>query len=252
MSKAAPFVWVVVGSPGSGKSSLVRIVLAGPHPRVMIFDPMNEFKAFGVCQNLTNMLATTRAAGAGPFALVHQPGTSDPAKLKQKFDVFCKLAFAVGDVLVVVDEAADVTSPNRYEVPEGWSTLLRQGRHRSVRILAATQRPADIDKRLWTFATRIRTGRLNYSSDQAELANVLNVDRAAVSGLVQREWIERDMLTGEIAHGSIEWRNGLPLDVARKPQQSEKANPGRRAVAVSAARSGPAPRAVRPGARRKK
>ena len=157
MSAAAPFVWVVVGSPGSGKSSLIRIALPANQPRVMIFDPMREFGAFGVCENLTNMIARISAAGAGPFALVYQPDTSDPARIKQKFDVFCKLAFAAGNVLAVVDEAADVTSPNRYEVPEGWSTLLRQGRHRSVRILAATQRPADIDKRLWTFATRIRT-----------------------------------------------------------------------------------------------
>jgi hypothetical protein len=207
VSQAAPFVWVVVGSPGSGKSSLIRIALEANQPRRLIFDPMGEFAKSGArtVANLDDMRKTILTAGAGPFSLNYQPDTSDPAKLKQKFDVFCKLAFAAGDLLLVVDEAADVTSPNRYEIPEGWSTVLRQGRHRSLRILAATQRPADIDKRLWTFATRIRTGRLNYSSDQSELANVLNVDRAEIAGLIERQWIERDMLTGQITRGSIEW-----------------------------------------------
>ena len=83
MSSAAPFVWVVVGSPGSGKSSAIRIALTDNAPRVMIFDPMREFGSFGVRQNLANTLATVTKAGAGPFALVHQPETSDPAKLKQ-------------------------------------------------------------------------------------------------------------------------------------------------------------------------
>lgn len=266
MSAAAPFVWVVVGSPGSGKSSLIRIALAENAPRVLIFDPMREFAGFGVRQNLTNTLKSVTAAGAGPFAMVYQPDTSDPARLKQKFDVFCKLAFAAGNLLVVVDEAADVTSPNRYEVPEGWSTLLRQGRHRAVRILAATQRPADIDKRLWTFATRIRTGRLNYSSDQRELANVLNVAPDEVAGLIERKWIERDMLTGQVTRGSIEWIKGAPVNVARqaltaearaslaaslKPAKPPKPPSVRRVLAPGAKPGRPAARAVKPGASRK-
>jgi len=239
MSPAAPFVWVVVGSPGSGKSSLIRIALATQPARVLIFDPMGEFGAglpvFTKLENLRQHLA------AQVFRLVYQPDTSDPARLKQKFDVFCKLAFAAGDVLVVVDEAADVTSPNRYEVPEGWSTLLRQGRHRAVRILAATQRPADIDKRLWTFATRIRTGRLNYSSDQRELANVLNVPPDEVAGLIERQWIERDMLTGSMSRGSIEWKGDKPHNVLMPPAPASVDSPRAKSGLVGGRPTAPGP-----------
>jgi hypothetical protein len=92
---------------------------------------------------------------------------------------------------------------------------MRQGRHRAIQIIAATQRPADIDKRLWSFATRIRTGRLNFSADQRELAGVLNVDVAEVGALIERQWIERDMRTGEVRRGSLEWKRGRPVDVSR-------------------------------------
>jgi hypothetical protein len=252
VSQAAPFVWVVVGAPGTGKSSLIRIAMTTQQPRVMLFDPMREFGDFGQIPASLNALRKALAdAGAGSFALVYRPDTSDPQKLKERFGVFCKLAFAAGDVLVVVDEAADVTSPNRYEVPEGWSTLLRQGRHRSVRILAATQRPADIDKRLWTFATRIRTGRLNYGSDRAELANVLNVRPDDIAGLIERQWIERDMLTGATARGSIEWVKGRPQNVpaqppaSPKPPDSAKADPVRRIQASNGPRGRPDTRAAK-------
>jgi hypothetical protein len=214
MNPAAPFVYVIVGAPGTGKSSQIRITLGAGPLRAIVFDPMGEYG--GVMVTLDGMRRSLLAAGLSTgFCLIYRPYTEDLVKLKQRFDVFCKLAFAAGDLLCVVDEAADVTSPNRYEVPEGWSTLLKQGRHRAVRIIAGTQRPADVDKRLWTFATRIRTGRLNYSSDQAELANVLNVDRAEVAALVERQWIERDMLTGAITRGSIEWRRNTPYNVPR-------------------------------------
>jgi len=216
LTSADPFCFVIVGAPGTGKSSAIRLQLAQLPARRLVFDPMNEYgRDAGELVSLATMQRRLVAAGPGPFSLVHRPGTDDAKPLKAKFDAWCRLAFAAGNLVAVVDEAADVTSPNRYEIPPGWSQLMRQFRHRSIQIIAATQRPADIDKRLWSFATRIRTGRLNFSNDQRELAGVLNVELAEVAGLIERQWIERDMRTGEVRRGAMEWKRGRPLDVPR-------------------------------------
>lgn len=225
MSAADPFCFVIVGAPGTGKSSQIRIQLAQLGARRMIFDPMNEYgRDAGELVDLVRLQRRLVAAGAGPFSLVYRPGTDDPKLLKARFDVWCRLAFAAHHLVAVVDEAADVTSPYRYEIPPGWSQLMRQGRHRSILVVAATQRPADIDKRLWSFATRIRTGRLNFSADQRELAGVLNVEVVEVAGLIERQWIERDMRTGQVQRGSMEWRRGKPVNVPR-PSPGEKTSP---------------------------
>jgi len=215
VTRAASYVYVIVGAPGTGKSSQIRILLEDRSARRLIFDPLHEYDGLGDRLDLEAIRRRLVEAGRGPFSLLYQPDGSDLVRLKRQFDVFCKLAFAAGDLLCVVDEAADVTSPVRSQVPEGWSTLLRQGRHRAVRIIAATQRPADVDKRLWTFATRLRTGRLNYSSDRKEIANVLSVEVAELAGLTGQQWIERDMLTGALARGVLDWKRGRPVNVAR-------------------------------------
>lgn len=218
MSAADPFCFVIVGAPGTGKSSQIRIQLGRSSPRRLVFDPMGEYgKDTGhLVPDLAGLQRALVAAGQGAFSLVYRPNTDDPRAIKARFDVWCRLAFAVGNLVAVIDEAADVTSPNRYEIPAGWSQLMRQGRHRSIQIIAATQRPADIDKRLWSFATRIRTGRLNFSNDQRELAGVLNVPLDEVAGLIERQWIERDMRTGAIRRGSLEWQKGRPVDLERR------------------------------------
>lgn len=223
---ADPFCFVIVGAPGTGKSSQIRIQLARSSARRLVFDPMGEYgRDTGELVNLAGLQKRLGAAGKGPFSLVYPPNAGLPKILKEeqrlriikhRFDIWCRLAFAAGNLLAVVDEAADVTSSNRYEVPAGWSVLMRQGRHRAIEIIAGTQRPADIDKRLWSFATRIRTGRLNFSNDRRELANVLNVDAAEVAALVKRQWIERDMLTGAVRRGSLEWQKNRPVDVERR------------------------------------
>ncbi len=228
---ADPFCFVIVGAPGTGKSSQIRIQLAAASPRRLIFDPMNEYgRDVGELVDLAGLQKRLAVAKAGPFSLVYRPATDDTKLLKARFDIWCRLAFAAGSLVAVVDEAADVTSPNRYEIPPGWSTLMRQGRHRSIQMIAATQRPADIDKRLWSFATRIRTGRLNFSNDQRELAGVLNVELREVAALVERQWIERDMRTGAIRRGSLEWQKKRPVDVERRMvgENAQLARPGTR------------------------
>jgi len=154
------------------------------------------------------------AAGRGRFSLVYSP-PDQPEHIKQRYGAFCDLAFAAGDLLLVCDELADVTAPGPHGIPPGWQTVMRKGRHRGLRIVVGSQRPAGVDKSLWSFATRLRTGRLNYASDVVQLANVLNVTRIEVGALVERQWVERDMLTGATARGSLEWRRGRPVDVVR-------------------------------------
>jgi hypothetical protein len=184
-------------------------------PRAVIFDPMHEFGQFGDRVRTLDELRRRLILAAGkPVHLVYSP-PDDPLHLKQRYDVFCNLACAAGDLLLVCDELADVTAPGPHGIPPGWSTVVRKGRHLGVRILVGSQRPAGVDKNLWSFATRIRTGRLNFAADVVQLAGVLNVERREVAALIERQWIERDMLTGQVSRGALEWRRGKPLDVSR-------------------------------------
>jgi hypothetical protein len=212
---ARPSFYVIVGAPGAGKSSQLLVVLAARAPRRMIFDIEHEYGAAGAVATLEGIRKGLVAAGGGPFSYVFQPSGDDLVVLRQQFDVFCRLAFAAGNLELIVDELADVDSPNRYEVPPGWALVLRRGRKRELRIVGATQRPADVNNRLWSFATRFRVGMLGDSDDVRELARVVMVDPAEVAALLPLDWIERDRMTAATTRGRIEWRAGRPVNLPR-------------------------------------
>lgn len=212
---ARPSFYVIVGAPGAGKSSQLLVVLAENAPRRLIFDIEHEFGAAGTVASLDGIRKGLIAAGAGPFSYVFQPAGDDPAVLHRQFDVFCRLAFAAGDLQLIVDELADVDSPNRYEVPPGWALVLRRGRKHELRVVGATQRPADVNNRLWSFATRFRVGMLGDSDDVRELAKVVMVDPAEVAALLPLQWIERDRMQATTTRGRIEWRAGRPVNLPR-------------------------------------
>lgn len=235
MSRGAASFYVIVGAPGAGKTSQIQCELRDvPAPRRMIFDieAEGEFNAAGVVVRTTEAIrqALIAAGPRGPVGVVYQPGTDDPVLLRKRFDTFCRLAFAARNVLVVVDELADVDSPNPREVVPGWAQLLRRGRKRGIGFIVGTQRPADMNNRIWSFATRMRVGALADSDDVRELAGVVMVDRAEVAALLPGEWIERDRTKGATTRGRIVWRRGRPVNEPRPaPGQQKKSAPAGRA-----------------------
>lgn len=205
-------VIAVMGATGAGKSSSIRVKLAADDsPRRLVWDPGEDFSEFGTVTDSERTLArAVVAAGAGPFRLVYRP-SFDTAVSRWQFSRFCALAHAVGNVQVVADELEDVMEANW--APPGWAMLIRKGRKRGCRVIAASQRPAGIEKRIWSMATVIRSGRLNYADDAATVARVLMVDPRDVLRLEPLHFIQRSVYAPVIVWGRIEWRAGRPLEV---------------------------------------
>lgn len=220
---ARPSFYVIVGAPGAGKSSQIIFERAARRaPREVIFDIEGEASGV-IVHRLAELKAALVAARKGPCSLVYRPGTDDPVLLRLRFGVCCELAFAAGNLLFIVDEVADVDSPNPHEVVPAWATLLRRGRKRGLAVIAGTQRPADVNKKLWSFATRLRVGRLLYGEDRRLLASALNVEVSEVAALIDMQWIERDVLTGATTRGAMAWQRGRPVNVPRVEKKPERA-----------------------------
>jgi len=108
-----------------------------------------------------------------------------------------------GNLALVAEELNNVTTPGR--APGPWSDCTSRGRHRGLQVFGLSQRPAGVDKDFFSNATMVRTGRLNYASDISVMADVLQVPRADVAGLLPLQWIQRDMKTGQIERGTLEF-----------------------------------------------
>lgn len=204
MSSNKAAIVAAIGASGSGKSLWIKQQLRkGRARRLIIWDPQAEYGEFGtVCASRAAMTEAAITAGAkGAAQMVYQPTGALSAYIEQ-FDFVCQVAYAWGNCTLVADELGDVTKPGW--APDGWSMVIRKGRHMGLTVIGAAQRPAIIDKTFFGLATLVHCGRLNYAADLKVMADVLAIQSAELVELLPLEWIERDMQTGKTRRGRVD------------------------------------------------
>lgn len=198
MSKNLASIIAVLGASGSGKSAWIKrqIAKAG---RLLIWDAMHEYGAHGVVVSELARMCELMAKEKR-FAIVFQPVT-DPAKRAQQFDLFCRIALAAGNLLLVVEELRFVTTPSR--APVGWAQVCLTGRHKGLKVIGASQRPASIDKDFLGNATVIHVGRLVYPEDVRAVSRASQIPEPDIAALRPLDWIEKDMTAGKFSRGRL-------------------------------------------------
>lgn len=174
-----------VGATGSGKGVGLRGHLADGKPaRLIVFDPMHEYGDLAgvvVVQTVGKVIAQMKRAR---FRVVWQPDDDtdfDSKAFKAQFALFCKAAFTVGDLWMLVEELELVTRPTW--APAQWRNCTKRGRHVGLTIMAASQRPADADKAFWSSCTYIRCHALRETEDGQRMARVLKVPYEQIDSL---------------------------------------------------------------------
>lgn len=186
-------VIAVIGATGSGKGVFIKSHIKKSDKRLLIWDYMREYGH--IVDTVTDKLGTVIAALKGKeFKVAFQPSFDDKTRAQQ-FDIFCKAAVHAGYVLLVIEELSFVTSPSW--APAGWKMVTSVGRHRGLRVIGASQRPAQVDKAFWSNATEIHCGFLNYEDDQKVMARALCVPVRDVVDLKELQYIHRNVRTKE-------------------------------------------------------
>lgn len=140
--------------------------------------------------------------GRHHFAVRFMPSFDQKERAAQ-FDLFCRLAYALGNLVLVVEELAFVTSPSY--APPAWALCTCTGRHERLSILATSQRPAQVDKHFLGNCSLVHCGRLGDRNDVAVMAAALAVTPAELAALRPLDWIERDAATGETRRGRLDF-----------------------------------------------
>lgn len=189
---------------------------------MLVFDPMNEYGADA--ELVKDLVDMKRRAQGKTFRLRYVPpirvnGVAVPRPvMENRFNGFCSLAYDLGDLLMVCEELQLVTRPNA--APAAWSMCTLQGRHAGLAIAAVSQRPAHVDKNLFSCCNAISAGRLNYDDDIKCLARVLRRPYDDIGNLQRYQFIARDMDTGETIEGNTA---DLLADMGRPPGKAPRA-----------------------------
>ena len=202
-----PSLRAYVGATGSGKGVSIREHLKKEKAaRIIVWDPLGEYADF-VKKTTSSLAEVAKSAKGESFAVAYYPGPNAET-YKSKFAMFCRIAFAAGNLVMMVEELADVTSPSY--APPAWRQCTKKGRHAGLRIVAATQRPADLDKHFLGGCTYIRCFTLRFPADRKAMAGAMDVPIAQIAGLMTTEadgvttinYVERDFREGKTTIGS--------------------------------------------------
>lgn len=204
-----PKIEAYIGASGSGKGvSITRRLAELNPPRLLIWDPRNEYsKAAQRYEKLSSLVGAFKRAGAGTIKARLVPGST--VDLAAAFGLVCDLAFTAGDLVLLAEELSDVTTATH--APAAWRRCVTQGRHRSLHVIGAAQRPALIDKTFLGNCTYLRCFTLRYDDDRRTMAKALDVPQAQIDCLqtddtargVHIRFMERDFRAGFVQAGSI-------------------------------------------------
>lgn len=200
-------IYAVMGASGSGKGARIKNDFLRPNPgRLLIWDPLREYDEFGaVTESLRDLAAFVN--GKRAFRAVYRPipegkGVEEKA-MREKFDIFCRIALQLPDTTLVVEELAFVTTPSW--APGAWKAITATGRHKGLTVIGASQRPAMVDKTFFGLATLVTSGRLLYEADERTMAAVLRIPPGMLADMPDLAYVQRDQQTKETRAGVVEF-----------------------------------------------
>lgn len=136
-------VRTVFGRRGSGKTNLIRTTFLPLLPRYLIWDINGEYGQHGVpFSDPVELIDRLARQGDQPFHFVYTPQHD----VEREFAWLLQGAWLTRSLCLVLDEIDMISTPT--SIPEALFRVLNLGRHRSIDIIAASRRPAQVPRLL--------------------------------------------------------------------------------------------------------
>lgn len=164
-SKAAK-IMAVLGKSGMGKSYRSKALVKSLGGKWIVIDTMGEWSGPGITR-VSSIKAVIAELKGKAKIIAFQP-TASPSLAERQFEKVCEIVFKVGGVGLFVEELSRYTKPAR--APYWWRCITGQGRHQGLRVIATSQRPAQIDKDFLGNTTDIYAFCFRYEEDAKSVA----------------------------------------------------------------------------------
>lgn len=197
------------GARGTGKTAWVKQQLAAPKAaRLMVWDYKHDSSLGEVGQGFTSWPKFVAECSKKTFRARYLVNPDfDP---HEQFDAFCALAWREGNLVMFVDELAEVTKANK--APGTWRKCVNVGRSydngtKALSIIGASQRPAEVDKSFLANCDVIHTGRLGDIADAKRFAASWGIGADELVNLPDLSWVEKRADSKEITRGVLSFGN---------------------------------------------
>ena len=162
---------IIVGASGSGKSAFLRKNIDFKQPRIVAWDPDEDFRLPRV-RSLKTFISLAKKQGFGKIrcALTIEPN-------EENFEQWAQVVFAIchakAPITVLADEIADVTKVAKASLH--WGQLSRKIRKYGGKLYACTQRPEECDKTIFNQAHVKWVGALGSTAAYKKMAQEMDI-----------------------------------------------------------------------------
>ena len=204
-------VWVVSGSSRNGKSVCVQSEIMD-FDFILVWDvdgeyTKNEWPEGGLVtvNDLNSLYTLISEKGNKPLRIAFQPASLEV------FDDFCEMAIAwgtdiqaagVGELAVVVEETADISSPGK--ATGNFRILIGRGMKRGITLFCVTQRPSESEKTSLGNAKYIVTYYMTRDNDKNYMAKEIGCKPEDIDELAPYYYLKKDVDNRKIIHGTID------------------------------------------------
>lgn len=199
----------VIGASGSGKSSYVKQLLKA-HRRVVIFDPMDEYKREGAARvRSVEEARQIMRDSFGRFALAYVPPAGGEARALNRLSHLCIAAQAPwkgkpkGPELCMVVEEMNSSFP--VHGAEGkapaFAEICSRGRHSHIHVIGVTQRFAEVSTRFRGNLTECVVFRQQGPNDIRAAIDATGASRDQITALKNLQYLRS--VAGEIETGEL-------------------------------------------------
>ena len=166
----------VIGASGNGKGLTVKEELRAWRGPILVWSPLEKTDQYAkviggrAYQSIAEAVHAIEKEGQRRIVIVPP---DEPKAVKVMFDRFCRVAWQLEGWCIVVEELSRVTMPSW--APPAWKNVSTAGRHQGLKVIATSQRPAQVDKDFFGNCSEIRCFALVYEEDAKTMSKVTRV-----------------------------------------------------------------------------
>lgn len=174
----------ILGKKGGGKTSIAAN-LTNSLTRLIIFDYNREYEKGLIVTEPTQLVQQLQKYYQSSFRMIYRP--DDSLLIDEHFDGFAKIAYAMSNYTVVIEEIDLIASAGF--MPEGLHKIVNYGRHKGINVIGLSRRAFKVPRDLTSNSDRvIVAGPMNEPRDIKYLSEFMDTAEAEkVRGLKRDE-----------------------------------------------------------------